>query len=54
MQLDVIINSIDLTLVRTVVMWVLSTIGYWKLFEKCEVKGHWAAIPLAREYHLSL
>ena len=33
---------------------ILTSIGYWKVFEKCGVKGVWAVVPFARDYHLGL
>ncbi len=48
------IGSISSDQILSIVTWIMSTIGYWKIFKKCEVKEYWAAIPLAREYHLSL
>jgi ABC-type multidrug transport system ATPase subunit len=34
--------------------YLLTAIGSWFLFKKCGVKGIWAIIPVAREYHVSL
>ena len=34
--------------------YLLTAIGSWFLFKKCGVKGIWAIIPVAREYHMSL
>jgi ABC-type multidrug transport system ATPase subunit len=33
---------------------ILTSIGYWKVFEKCGVKGVWSVVPFARDYHLGL
>ncbi|WP_024866417.1 ABC transporter ATP-binding protein [Butyrivibrio sp. FCS014] len=45
---------LDLTNGLRMISLVLTTIGYWKIFEKCGVKKFWAVVPLAREYHISL
>ena len=38
----------------SVANYLLTVIGSWFLFKKCGVKGIWAIIPVAREYHMSL
>lgn len=35
-------------------VYIMSSIGMMKIFEKCNVKKRWAWIPLAREYHMAL
>ncbi len=41
-------------LVLGVLHFLLTSIGYWKMYEKCGVKGFWSVVPFAREYHMGL
>lgn len=41
-------------LVRSLAAYMLTSVGYWKIFEKCGLKGYWGFVPLAREYNISL
>ncbi|MCR5092721.1 MAG: ABC transporter ATP-binding protein [Lachnospiraceae bacterium] len=42
----------DYSIVITIVRYVLGTIGYWMILKKCGDKPYWAAVPVAREYHI--
>ncbi len=33
---------------------LLTTIGYWKIFEKCGIKGIWSIVPFVRDYNVGL
>ncbi|MBQ7679052.1 MAG: ATP-binding cassette domain-containing protein [Butyrivibrio sp.] len=46
--------NIQSQLVPKLLNYVLLGIGYMKIFTKCGVKGFWAWIPVAREYHIAL
>jgi ABC-type multidrug transport system ATPase subunit len=37
-----------------VLSYLMISIGYWNIFNKCGVKKRWAFIPIAREYHIGL
>ncbi|WP_242831998.1 ATP-binding cassette domain-containing protein [Butyrivibrio sp. VCD2006] len=37
-----------------VILYILTSLGYMKLFEKCGISKRWAWIPLTKEYHLAL
>ena len=37
-----------------IINFCISGIGYILLFRKCGVKGYWAYVPVAREYHVSI
>ncbi len=37
-----------------VLSYLMISIGYWNIFNKCGVKKRWAFIPVAREYHIGL
>ena len=41
-------------ILRNILNWLLVVIGYYRIFQKCGVKGFWAFVPFAREYHVSL
>ena len=42
------------SLIRSLIDYAIVSVGYWHIFKKCGVKEFWAAIPIAREYHISL
>ena len=37
-----------------IIHFCIAVIGFLFLFKKCGIKGYWAFVPVAREYHLSL
>ena len=41
-------------LLPRVAFFLIVSAGYWKIFEKCGIKGYWGFVPLAREYHIGL
>ncbi len=47
-------DSLNGMSVFMLVHFIVSGIGYWKIFEKSGVKRIWAFVPIAREYHISL
>ena len=47
-------DSLNGMSVFLLVHFIVSGIGYWKIFEKSGVKRIWAFVPIAREYHISL
>jgi ABC-type multidrug transport system ATPase subunit len=40
--------------IRSIVLYLIVSFGYWKIFEKCGLKGYWGFVPLVREYNISL
>ncbi|WP_408071222.1 ATP-binding cassette domain-containing protein [Butyrivibrio sp. JL13D10] len=37
-----------------IVKYIVISIGYWKIFQKCGAKSVWAFVPVAREYQIGL
>ncbi|WP_022762568.1 ABC transporter ATP-binding protein [Butyrivibrio sp. AD3002] len=54
MNINIDTMNTVLNCVRDGVSFILVSIGYMKIFEKCGVQKRWAFIPVLREYHLSL
>ncbi|WP_081779951.1 ATP-binding cassette domain-containing protein [Butyrivibrio proteoclasticus] len=49
------ISSVDpYDILRQIVLYLFTGIGYFGIFRKCGVKGIWAFVPMAREYHMGL
>ncbi len=43
-----------LSIAGDLLVFILVSIGYWKIFEKCGVKSHYAVIPFVRDYQIGL
>ena len=52
--MELLFDTKWLGLVANGLYFLLTTIGYWKVFEKCGIKSVWSIIPFARDYNLAL
>ena len=52
--MELLLSGRWLGLLLNLLYLILTSIGYWKVFEKCGVKGFWSVVPFARDYHLGL
>ena len=52
--MELLLSGRWLGLLLNILYLILTSIGYWKVFEKCGVKGFWSVVPFARDYHLGL
>lgn len=41
-------------LLYSIAFYLMVSLGYWKIFEKCGVRQRWAFIPILREYHIGI